>query len=120
MSIGEIRDIMFPKNPATGARDGYGFEDDADELNKLKSIWESGDFLHEVQPGLVKCRVKIRLSPTSTMEQGIAEIAQCWFRLDHDKKPAWVASEDLFWSQMVSRMYGGIEIRDYAPAEGDH
>ncbi len=119
LSLAEARDLMFPINPETSSRDGYGWEGDEDEHGKLAAMWEAGDFLHEDQPGIVKCRVKIRLSKNSNFEQSISEIARVWHRLDHKEAPAWVASTDNFWAQTVSRLFGGVSIRTFMPEQGD-
>lgn len=71
------------------------------------------------QPGLVKCRIKLRYSKDSNFQQRLAETNTAWTALDHGGKPAWVSGTDAFMVSAVAELFGGIEIREWEPAEGD-
>lgn len=74
--------------------------------------------LHPEQPGLVKCRVKIRIHKDAEPMSAISECRDLWARLDHDA-PAWIAGTDLMWVKMLAKIFGIAEVREFEPAEGD-
>lgn len=71
------------------------------------------------QPGEVKCRIKMRLSPDGSIEQHIAEARLTWELLDHGSAPAWISGTDDDKVKMLALMLGIKEIRPCEPAEGD-
>jgi hypothetical protein len=93
-----------------GSRNPKKYEQDTDPVNPVLSA---------DQPGFLKCRVKMRMSPEGTMNEWLQEARRCWEMLDHDDKPAWISGTDDQFVMVLAAVMGIPEIRKCEPSEGD-
>lgn len=61
-----------------------------------------------------------RVRPDATMLDGVQEVVRAWPHVSDAQAPAWVASTDDTYAQMISEHFGGIEIRDPEDPDVDH